>query len=227
MRTEILCRPAGTVAELRLDADETVCCEVGAMVAMSPGFTVSTSAGKRGGDGSFLKGLKRAFAGENFFLNHFTATAPEQRLIIGPGLLGDIIEHSLTGGTLIVQGSSWLASGPGIEIDATWQGFGNALFSGESIFWVRCSGSGPVLLNSFGAIHRIEVDGEHIVDTGHIVGFEDTLQFRVTKSADSWLASFLGGEGLVCRFSGRGVVYCQSHNPPSFGKLVGRRLKPR
>lgn len=197
------------------------------MIAMSSELTVETSSRTKGGSGGFVSGLKRMFAGENFFLNHFTASAPDQVLILGPGLLGDIVSHRLNGGTLIVQGSSWLASDPGIELDATFQGLGKALFSGESVFWVRCSGTGDVLLSSFGAIYEVQVDGQYVVDTGHIVAFEDTLQFELGKAASSLLGSFLGGEGLVCKFNGRGKLYCQSHNPPSFGKLLGPMLKPR
>lgn len=227
MKIEILARPAASVAKLTLNANETITCEVGAMIAMTPGLDVETTSGKKGGGGGMLKGLKRMFAGENFFLNHFTATEPEQTLLLGPTMLGDIVRHKLTGGTLIVQGSSWLASDAGIEIDATWQGLGKALFSGESMFWVKCSGTGNVLLSSFGAIYTVDVTEDYVVDTGHIVAFEDTLQFKIAKAGASLIGSFLGGEGLVCRFSGQGKLYCQSHNPPSFGKMLGPTLKAR
>ncbi|MCR4415747.1 MAG: TIGR00266 family protein, partial [Thermoguttaceae bacterium] len=156
-----------------------------------------------------------------------TATAPDQTLFIGPQLLGDIIHYPMRGGTLIVQGSSWLASSAGIDIDATWQGIGKALFSGESMFWVKCTGTGDLFLNSFGAIYPVDVTGGYVVDTGHIVAFEDTLEFHIGKAGKSLIGSFLGGEGLVCKFSGQGRLYCQSHNPPSFGKLLGPKLKPR
>lgn len=227
MQTEILCRPAASVANLHLEEGESVTCEVGAMVAMTPGLSVETTSRKRGGGGGLVKGLKRMLAGESFFLNHFTATAPDQSLIIGPGLLGDIVQHRLRGGCLVVQGSSWLASTPGVEIDATWQGFGKALFSGEGMFWVKCSGQGDVLLSSFGAIYEVAVNGRYTVDTGHIVAFEDTLAFSIGKAASSWLGSFLGGEGLVCKFEGQGKLLCQSHNPPAFGKRLGTKLRPR
>ena len=227
MQYQLIAQPAMTVAKLTLQAGESITCEVGAMIAMSNGLTVETTSRSKGGGGGIGKGLKRMFAGENYFLNHFTATSPEQTLIIGPAPLGDIMHYQLTGGTLIVQGSSWLASSAGIEIDATWQGIGKALFSGESMFWVKCSGTGDLLLNSFGAIHRIDVNGEHVVDTGHIVAFEDTLQFEIGKASESLIGSFLGGEGLVCKFRGQGKLYCQSHNPPSFGKLLGPKLRPR
>lgn len=227
MRAEILCRPATSVARLVLQQGESITCEVGAMIAMSNQITVETTSRKRGGTGGLIKGLKRMFAGENFFLNHFTAHAPEQTLFIGPGLLGDITHHRLQGGSLVVQGSSWLASSPEIELDATWQGLGKALFSGERVFWVKCTGAGDVFLSSFGAIATVNVDGEYVVDTGHIVAFEDTLHFDITKAGSSLIGSFLGGEGLVCRFHGQGKLYVQSHNPPSFGKLLGPKLKPR
>ncbi|MCA9234145.1 MAG: TIGR00266 family protein [Planctomycetales bacterium] len=227
MKHELLARPAASVAQLTLAAGETVTCEVGAMIAMTSGFAVETTTRKKGGGGGIMKGLKRMLAGENLFLNHFTATAPDQTLIIGPGLLGDVMHHRLAGGTLVVQGSSWLASDPGIDIDASWQGFGKALFSGESMFWVKCSGAGNLFLSSFGVIDAVAVDGEYVVDTGHIVAFEDTLDFKITKASKSLVGSFLGGEGFVCRFQGQGSLFCQSHNPPSFGKLLGPKLKPR
>ena len=227
MQHEILARPAASIARLTLARGESVTCEVGAMIAMSSGFTVETTSKNKGGGGGIVKGLKRMLAGENLFLNHFTATGDNQSLIIGPRLLGDVLHYPMTGGTLVVQGSSWLASATSIEIDATWQGIGKALFSGEGMFWVKCTGQGDLWLSSFGAIYSVAIDGEYVVDTGHIVAFEDTLEFRVGKASPSLVGSILGGEGLVCKFSGQGVLYCQSHNPPSFGKLLGPKLRPR
>lgn len=228
MHYEFLSQPAASVARLSMDAGESLTCEVGAMIAMTTGFEVETTTKKRGGKGGGLgKALKRMFAGESLFLNHFTATESNQSLIIGPQMLGDVMHFPLTGGSLIVQGSSWMASDTDIEIDATWQGLGKALFSGESMFWLKCSGEGDLFLSSFGAIYEVEVDGDHIVDTGHIVAFEDTLQFSIQKAGSSWVGSFLGGEGLVCRFEGQGRLFCQTHNPPSFGQTLGPKLKPR
>mgnify|MGYP001081726086 CR=1 FL=1 len=227
MDVTILSRPAGTAAQIKLTAGESVTAEAGAMIAMSSGITVETTSRKKGGSASIVKGLKRMFAGESFFLNHFTAQQPGQSLLLGPSLLGDLVLHRLAGGSLVVQGSSWLASEVNVEIDATWQGFGKALFSGEGMFWVKCSGAGDVLLNSFGAIYEIDVKDGYVVDTGHIVAFEDTLRFNIGKAGASLIGSFLGGEGLVCKFSGQGKLYCQSHNPPGFGKLLGPLLRPR
>ena len=219
---------AGKAVTVTLDAGEVFTAEVGAMIAMDTSITVETTsrqAGKSGG--GILKGLRRMFSGENFFLNHFTSHQNGSKLILGPKLVGEVDMHTLEGQSLIIQGSSWLGSGAGVEIDTTWAGFGNALLSGEGIFWVRCSGIGPVLFNAFGAMYSIQVDGEYVVDSGHIVAFEDTLQFEPTKAADSWASSIFGGEGLASRFKGHGRLICQTHNPRNLGTALGPKLKPR
>ncbi|MEZ6126749.1 MAG: AIM24 family protein [Planctomycetaceae bacterium] len=85
MQYEILSRPAASVAKLSMDGGESVTCEVGAMIAMTTEFEVETTTKKKGSSGGRLgKALKRMFAGENLFLNHFTATDDGQSLIIGP-----------------------------------------------------------------------------------------------------------------------------------------------
>ena len=227
MQYEILARPAASVVKVVLNRHEALTCEVGAMVAMSTRITVETTSKKKGSPGGVMGGLRRILSGENFFLNHFTSQENNQYIILGPTLMGDIVHHRLDNSTLIVQGGSWLASDPNIGIDTSFQGLGNAFFSGEGAFWVKCTGSGSIFINAFGAIYPVEVDGDYIVDTGHIVAFEDTLNFTVQKATDSWIGSFLSGEGLVCRFQGKGIVYCQSHNPSSFGYTLKPNLKPR
>ena len=226
MQYEIITRPAASVAQLILAEGESVTCEVGAMIGMTTGLDVETTSRKRGGKEGILKGLKRMFSGEDFFLNHFTANAANQTLLIGPQQLGDVVHHELTEGTLVVQGASWMASSNEIEINTTWQGISSAILSGEEIFWVKCTGTGNLFLNSFGAIYEVDVDGQYTVDTGHIVAFEDTLQFKIGKSNPSLIGSWLGKEGLVCKFEGQGKLYCQTHNMSVFGNILGPKLKP-
>ena len=173
-----------------------------------------------------MKGLKRLISGESFFINHYTAGNSGAQLFLAPTLNGDMFVHQLDNSSLIVQSGSYMASEPSIEIDFNWQGM-KSLFSGESMFWLNLNGSGKVLINSFGCIYPVDVDGTYIVDTGHIVAFEPSLKFNITKVGESWFSSFLGGEGFVCRFKGKGRVWCQSHNPGSFGSSVGPSLKPK
>lgn len=225
MQIELIHRPGNTAAKIQLNRGEAVTAEAGAMIAMSGDLNITTTTHKKG-SGSLLKAVKRAFGGESFFLNHFDSSRDGAELWLGTNLAGDMLVQYLDNETLIAQGGAFVACESGVDVDATWQGFKNVL-SGESLFWLRLKGSGQVLLSSFGAIYPIEVNGEHIVDTGHIVAFSETLDFTLTKAGKSWLHSILGGEGLVCKFKGRGTVWCQSHNPVSFGTALGPKLKVR
>src|SRR6478735_1136690 len=95
MEHEIKYGPAYAVATLSLDSGESVRAEAGAMVSMSPGLEVQTSASNAGG---LLKGLRRAaLGGESFFMNTFVASAPAQ-LSLAPPLPGDIVHRVLGAG---------------------------------------------------------------------------------------------------------------------------------
>jgi uncharacterized protein (TIGR00266 family) len=225
MEIDIQMRPGSSVAKVQLGPNEQLTAEGGAMIAMSNDIEMQTTTYKKNG-GGIMKGLKRMLSGENFFINHYTASANGGEVYLASTLQGDMISRTLDNESLIVQAGSYLASEPGIEIDFNWQGM-KSLFSGESLFWLNLNGTGKVIINSYGMIYPIEVDGEYIVDTGHIVAFEPGLKFNISKVGESWFSSFLGGEGFVCRFKGKGTVWCQSHNPNSFGSSLGPSLKPR
>jgi uncharacterized protein (TIGR00266 family) len=225
MKTEILHGPGNAAARITLDPNETVTAEGGAMIAMSADLSLQTSTQQRSG-GGLLKAAKRLLAGESFFLNHYTASAYGGEVWLAATLPGDMMKIALTGETVIVQAGSFVACSEGVTMDMSWQGF-KSFLSGESMFWLRIGGTGRVILSSYGAIYPVEVDGEHIVDTGHIVAFDETMKFSLTKAGKSWLHSMLGGEGIVCKFQGKGVVWCQSHNAPSFGGTIGPMLRAR
>lgn len=225
MHIELVQRPGNSAAKITLNRGETLTAEAGAMIAMSGDVAITTTTHKKG-SGSLLKSLKRLLGGESFFLNHFEAPRDGAEVWLGTSLAGDLMIHDLESESLVVQGGSFVAHSAGVEVDMGWQGF-KSLLSGESIFWLNLKGSGRVLLSSFGAIYPVPVSGEYIVDTGHIVAFSETLNFTLTKAGKSWLHSILGGEGLVCKFSGQGTVWCQSHNPGSFGHSLTPTLKPR
>ncbi|MBN2744254.1 MAG: TIGR00266 family protein [Marinilabiliaceae bacterium] len=225
MNIDIILRPGSTMAKVSLTPGEHLTAEGGSMVAMSPGVNVTTTTYKRD-QGNIFGAIKRVFSGESFFMNHYTAPSQGGEVWVAPTLMGDMFVQELQGQKLIVQSGSYVASSEGVNVDFNWQGF-KSLLSGESMFWLSVSGQGKVLINSYGVIYPVKVDGEYIVDTGHIVAFDETLNFSITKAGKSWMSSFLGGEGLVCKFKGKGTVWCQSHNPKSFGYSIGPKLKPR
>ncbi len=219
MQIDIQHRPSYALAICNLDAGEQVKGESGAMVSMSSHVKIETTSGGIG------KGLKRMLlGGESFYQNTFTAEGAPGEVTLAPTLPGDII-HIPLDGELIVQGTSYLASSPAITVDSKFKGF-KGLFSGEGMFMLKCSGQGELLLNAFGAIHEVDVDGEYIVDTGHIVAFQPSIDFKIAR-VGGWVATIFSGEGLVCRFNGKGKLYLQSRHPGEFGSLIGGKLPPR
>ena len=202
------------------------------MISMDSHISVTTSAGKQnqGALGGLLQGLKRMVAGESFFQNRYLADGAAGHVTFAPTLQGDVAVHELHQGTLFIQSSSFLCSAPEVDIDAKWGG-ARSFFGGEGLIMLKASGTGPVAFNSFGGIKQVDINGSFIVDTGHIVAFEDSLEFKVTsfgRGRSFNLKSFLlGGEGLVCRFQGQGRLWLQTRNTQGFGKLIGRQLPPR
>lgn len=225
MEIELLNQPDSAIARVVLDKNQEFVAEAGCMIAMSGYINASTTL-RQGKGGGIFGGLKRLVGGESLFLSVFRSPVAGGEIFLAPKFIGDILVYQMNGQELVVQATSYLASESGVDIDLGFQGF-KSLFSGESIFWLTISGYGSVLLNSFGGIYEVPVEGEYIVDTGHIVAFEKSLNFEITKPGSSWIGAFLGGEGLVCRFKGQGKVYCQTHNPGAFGSQVGSKLPPR
>lgn len=223
MQIEIQNRPGSSVAKVILAANETIISEGGAMVAMSANLSVTTTTRSKG-KGGLMSGLKRVLSSESIFLNHFTAQDTAGDIFLGTPLPGDMEVFKLTGNKILVQGGSFMACSAEVTLDTVWQGTKNIL-SGESLFWIALSGHGQALINAFGVIYPIDVDGEYIVDTGHIVAYEDSLTYEISKAGTSWFSSFLGGEGFVCKFRGKGRVWCQSHSSNSWGQALRPHLK--
>ncbi|MBD2579348.1 TIGR00266 family protein [Oscillatoria sp. FACHB-1406] len=225
MDIEILHQPDSAIARVTLNANEEIVAQAGAMIAMNANINASTTL-RQGKGGGILGGIKRVLAGESLFLSVFRSPVANSEIFLAPKLIGDLFTYNLSGQELIVQATSYLASEPDVDITIGFQGL-KSFFSGESIFWLVLSGRGKALLTSFGGVYEIDVNGEYIVDTGHIVAFEKSLTFKIGKANSSWAGAIFGGEGLVCRFQGRGKLYCQTHNPGSFGATIGAKLPPR
>lgn len=227
MEYEIQYQPAHSLAIAHLGPGEAVRAEASAMVSMTSNIHVDTQGPGKGAGGLF-KGLKRAMlGGESFFTNVFTAQGGPGHVGLAPQLCGDMFVHPLQQGEqLLIQGSSYLSAPDTVHIDTQFQGF-KGFLSGESLFFLSATGYGPVLVNAFGAIETIDLNGEMIVDTGHLVAFTAGIQYAIEKASKGWIASFLSGEGLVLRLQGQGRLYIQSRNPNEYGRSVGAKLPPR
>ena len=208
-------RPDFAMLTVDLPAGKQIFAEPSAMMTMTP--SVELKAGFKGGLG---KTLGRAFGGESLIINTFTAKSGPGEVAFAPGSAGDIVHHTLTGRALYLQRGSFLANSAGVELTGKWQG-AKGFFSGEGLVLLKATGAGDIFFNSYGAILAIDVTDEYFVDTGYIVAFEESLDYKVTvlpglRSGGKLKSFFFGGEGLVCRFRGQGRIWIQTRHVYSF-----------
>ncbi len=149
-------------------------------------------------------------------------------MTFAPALPGDIIALELGSQPLLIQSGSFLVSTKDVTIDTKWGG-GKTFFSREGLFLLKATGTGTILVSSYGAIHPIDLAPaeQYTVDTGHMVAFDDSIHYDVGRSG-GWKSTLLGGEGLVVHLSGPGRFYMQTRAPDSFlqwliPKLPGKR----
>lgn len=193
------------------------------MVGMSTNVHMQTAS-----TGGIMKGIKRMFGGESFFQNTFTAQNGPGEVLLAHSLCGDIVDLEMTQTGYFIQSSSYIASSPWVDINTKLGGF-KSFFAGEGVFVLQATSQQPgnVLVGAFGGIQELHCDGNLVIDTGHLVAWDGSLQYTVGKSADGWLSSFFSGEGLVCHFTGQGRIWIQTRNPQEYGGMVGRLLPPR
>jgi len=212
MQHEILYRPSFSLAIVKMETGEELSVEAGAMVSMSGNISIQTSA-----KGGIFGALKRSvLGGESFFINTYKSEGGPGELTLASALPGDLVYRELENETVYVQSGSYIASVPNIEIDTKWGG-AKTFFGGEGLFLLKVTGRGPLFISSYGAIHEVNLaQGEkYIVDTGHLVAFNEGLSYNV-KRVGSWKSTLLSGEGLVCELTGPGKVFLQTRSPNAF-----------
>ncbi len=228
MRIEILSRGAFHSALVHLEGSDRFQSDAGAMYRASSNVDIDVTHRPKGAGAGVLGGLKRMVAGDSFFLSTYSTTDDRPGEVgLSPTLQGEVRRIAVEPGRAwLCAGGSYLGSDARLEMDLQFQGL-KGLFSGENLFFVQVAGEGDLLVNSYGRMTELEVDGEWIIDTGHLVAFEETLSYRLTKASHSWVQSFLAGEGIVMHLRGKGRLIVQSHNPKEFGSRLGKQLPPR
>ena len=207
MEYKIIHEDAFPLVECKLQQGETLKAESDAMVSMTGNLDIRGSM-----DRNILGGLARRFlAGESFFFQTITASRGPGTVLLGHAAPGGIVDVELDGSySLRVQKDGFLAGTSRIEVDTTIQNLTQGLFSREGFF-----------------VHAINLNpGEEVViDNGHLVAWPDYMHYRIEKaSSNGWISSFVSGEGLVCRFTGPGVVLIQTRKPEAFSAWLRSML---
>jgi len=210
---------------VKLEPNETVTAEAGAMTYMGPNIDVKTRKREKSLLGTLGLSL---FGRQSFFVNDYTAknTPGEVAFVAAP--VGDIeiLEVKQNQG-YIIQSASYIASTQNVDLDMKWQGFTKGLF-GQGLFMIKAKGDGKLFINTFGAIdkHTLDPGKTLIVDNFHLVAFSDTCDYKVRKFG-GLKSTLLGGEGLVTEIRGPGDVYIQTKNLREFVDWLWTLLEKR
>lgn len=218
MQHEVTHKPGFAMLRVDLEPGEKMVSEPGAMVAMSRDIELEAKMSADNKTGFFAKLItfffalgKKFFGGESVMFNHYGGNNGGQ-VWISPTFMGDIHHRRLNGETINLAKGAYLASTGDVQIKIKFGGLKGLLIPWKSTFNLVASGTGDLWFNSYGGIQQIQVNGSYVVDDGHIVAYEGSLE-KKTKSVGGGLTGlFASGEGLVKEFRGQGTVYIQTRN---------------
>ena len=202
---------------VELEAGETFLAESGAMAWLTG--SVRPKGRLVGGLGRAL--LRKLLGGESLFLGEYRADGPA-RIGFSPRLPGTVLHRKLDGKPYNLTGGSFLACTEGVDVRPRFGGL-KAFFSSEGAFLLECSGHGDLFFNSYGAVVERELSGDPddalLVDNGHLVAWEPTLDYTIAGSGGLKQTLF-SGEGLLMRFQGRGKILLQSRHFASLAQWL-------
>lgn len=199
------------MATIDLQPGEGIFAEAGSMVNMSGNMAMEAQL-----KGGLLAGLKRAVTGDSLFLTRFTPKDRAGFVSFAGTMTGKIFSVRIAEGKdFIAQKSSFLCCEEPVSLDIAFtRKLGAGLFGGEGFILQRMTGTGTAFLHCCGDIIELNLqEGEVVrVQTGLVVGFEDTVAYDIALAGGITTALF-GGEGLfVTTLTGPGKVVLQSMN---------------
>jgi uncharacterized protein (TIGR00266 family) len=208
------------LVEIELDPGETVIAEAGAMLYMEDGISFDTKMG----DGSnpraglfdkLLAAGSRVLTGESLFITHFTNQGRgKKHVAFSAPYPGTIVPINLPDhrGSLIVQKDAFLCAALGTKLSMRFnRKLGAGLFGGEGFILQNLQGDGKVFIHAGGTVIERQLNNEVLrVDTGCVVGFEESIDFDI-QQAGGLRSMVFGGEGLfLATLRGTGKVWLQS-----------------
>ena len=218
--------------EIELDPQEGVVAEAGSFMMMDDGIKMETifgdgSQNDSGFLGKILGAGKRILTGESLFMTAFYNNLTGKRNVsFASPYPGKIIPIDLTefGGKFICQKDAFLCAAKGVSVGIEFsRKLGRGLFGGEGFIMQKLEGDGMAFVHAGGTMAKKELRaGETLrVDTGCIVGFDQTVNYDI-EFVGGIKNTVFGGEGLFfAKLQGPGTVFVQSL---PFSRLAGRVL---
>jgi uncharacterized protein (TIGR00266 family) len=219
-----------------LSRGEEISCESGSMAMMEGNLDLVGEM-----KGGFWSAVGRKLTnGESFFTQSIRATRGSGEALLSPVIPGDI--HVLEcGGTqqYFLNDGVFLASDARIDVKVRTQSIGRALFGGTGGFFLgQTQGTGKLAVSGFGTVMELGVDATPdnpvTIDNNHVVAWDVGLSYDLAVSTNrssgflgSLVNSAVSGEGVVCKFSGKGKVVICSRNRSDYLAYLASKIAPK
>jgi uncharacterized protein (TIGR00266 family) len=201
------------VARIRLQPGQEVYAEAGKMVYKHATVSWETRMTGESLGEKIWGAVKRKLAGESLFLTFFRTTTGGE-----VGFAGDYPGHLQSfdlraGQSMMLQRDSFICAQSSVSLSiALVKKIGGGLFGGEGFILEKLTGPGTVFIHGGGDFVEFDLGpGEVVqVDTGCVVGFDESVDYDVQLAGGIKTALF-GGEGLfLTTLRGPGKVLIQS-----------------
>jgi uncharacterized protein (TIGR00266 family) len=219
MKAEVEGKPSFGFVKFVVEPGERLMCEAGSMVAMSPGLALVAK--MRGG---WLTSLLRKFLGEeSFFLNEISnTTAAPLEFVCSPTSPGEVFYLAIQNNRFWLREGAYLCSRGDVGLRLRFAGL-KSWIAREGLFRWELHGTGEVWISSYGGVVEQVLDGETLVDSGHVVAFTEDVKMNLQLIGSLW-TSVTSGEGFVMRLSGRGRVWLQTRSLDGFADWLKAKI---
>lgn len=203
-----------------LNKNESIKLENGSMIYHENGISLE---GKT--NGGLLGAIAKSFvSNESMFITHAISNRDGATIGIAPSILGSIAVLHCGEKQYTLNDGTFLACDTTIDLKIEKQKkLSTTLIGGTGgLFNMATSGTGDVLINSFGDLIAIDLNQStpFIVDNGHVVAWENTLDASMRIASGTF--GFKTGEGLVVEFLGKGRLYIQTRQMQNFAYQLSR-----
>lgn len=151
-------------------------------------------------------------------------SADSALLLLGGPMNSCVMTIEADEGNVVVRASSFVAANEGGETQSH-----EPVFNGhpdyEPMDWTEFRRYVFLVISGRGALFKVPVDGEHLVDVDTIIAYNSGLTISPAASDGTAAARRLAGiHQPIYRFSGRGSLWCQSGRTREFGRLLRPHL---
>lgn len=179
------------------------------------------------GIGGLMGAIGRSMtSGESMFITEAIGQTNNSEIGISPSNIGKIEKLVVGKGVQYrLNTGAYLASDENVSYNMVRQNISKAFFSGTGgLFVMETSGSGDILIASFGDIMELEVtpDKPLVVDNSHVLAWSHDLDYTIDIASGTF--GFKTGEGLVNTFRGSGKVLIQTRNIQSLALDIAKYI---